>query len=56
MPLSEAEQIPVGSFLDTRKGTVALQSAKNRAGTRQTGKFMSGLFQVRQSKKRSAAG
>src|SRR5215210_2904185 len=27
VPLSEARQIPVGSFLDTRKGTVGLQSA-----------------------------
>jgi len=56
VPLSQAEQIPVGSFLDTRKGTVALQSAQNRAGKRQTGKFLDGLFQVRQSKKRRARG
>jgi len=56
VPLSEARQIPVGSFLDTRKGTVALQSAKNRKGKRQTGNFKSGLFQVRQSRKRSARG
>jgi WD40-like Beta Propeller Repeat len=56
VPLTEAEQVPVGSFLDTRKGTVALQSARDRAGTRQTGRFLSGLFQVRQSKKRSAKG
>jgi WD40-like Beta Propeller Repeat len=56
VPLSEAEQIPVGSFLDTRKGTVALQSAQNRAGKRQTGRFLDGLFQVRQSKKRRARG
>ena len=56
IPLEEARQIPVGSFIDTRKGTVALQSAKNRAGTRQTGKFRSGLFQVKQSKKRKLKG
>jgi hypothetical protein len=56
VPLSEAKQIPVGSFLDTRKGTVALQSAQNRKGKRQTGNFKSGLFQVKQSKKRSARG
>ena len=56
VPLSEAQQIPVGSFLDTRKGTVGLQSATNRAGARQTGKFLEGLFQVRQSKKRSTRG
>ena len=56
VPLSEAKQIPVGSFLDTRKGTVGLQSAANRSGKRQTGKFKSGLFQVRQSRKKSARG
>jgi hypothetical protein len=56
VPLSEAQQIPVGSFLDTRKGTVGLQSAANTSGKRQTGRFFDGLFQVRQSKKRSARG
>ena len=55
VPLNQAEQIPVGSFLDTTRGTVRLQSAVNRAGKRQTGKFLEGLFQVRQSKKRSDA-
>ena len=56
VPLSEARQIPVGSFLDTRKGTVRLQSATIRAGKRQTGTFLQSLFQVRQSRKRSARG
>jgi hypothetical protein len=56
VPLSEAQQIPVGSFLDTRKGTVGLQSAANTSGKRQTGRFFDGLFQVRQSKKRKARG
>jgi hypothetical protein len=56
VPLSEAQQIPVGSFLDTRKGTVGLESAANRAGKRQKGKFLDGLFQVRQSKKPKAKG
>jgi hypothetical protein len=56
VPLSEARQVPVGSFLDTRKGTVRLQSAKNPLGARQTGTFLQSLFQVRQSKKRSARG
>jgi hypothetical protein len=56
VPLNEAQQIPVGSFLDTRKGTVRLQSAQNRAGKRQSGKFLDGLFQVRQSRKRRARG
>lgn len=56
VPLSEAQQIPVGSFLDTRKGTVGLESAANRSGKRQKGKFLDGLFQVRQSKKPKARG
>jgi CSLREA domain-containing protein len=56
VPLSEAEQIPVGSFLDTTRGTVRLQSATNAAGKRQTGDFLSSIFQVRQSKRRSAKG
>ena len=56
VPLSAAEQIPVGSFLDTTRGTVRLQSATNAAGKRQTGDFLSSIFQVRQSKKRSAKG
>jgi hypothetical protein len=56
VPLTEARQIPVGSFLDTRKGTVRLESAANARGKRQRGTFFQGLFQVRQSKKRSAKG
>jgi hypothetical protein len=56
VPLTAAEQIPVGSFLDTRRGTVRLQSATNAAGARQTGDFLSSIFQVRQSKRRSAKG
>ena len=55
VPLTEARQVPVGSFLDTRKGTVRMESA-NGAGRRQRGDFLSSLFQVRQSKRRSARG
>jgi hypothetical protein len=56
VPLSEARQIPVGSFLDNRRGTVRVQSARDRAGTRQNGDFSQGLFQVLQSRRRSARG
>ena len=56
VPLSEASQIPVGSFLDTRRGTVRLESAQNASGKRQRGTFLNSLFQVRQSRKRSARG
>ena len=55
VPLREARQIPVGSFLDTRRGVVRLRSAAG-AGRTQTGDFRSGLFQVLQSRRRSARG
>jgi hypothetical protein len=51
VPLSEARQIPVGSFLDTRRGKLRLQSARDRRGTRQNGDFSQGLFQVLQSRR-----
>jgi len=51
VPLSEARQIPVGSFLDTRRGKLRLQSARDPRGTRQNGDFSQGLFQVLQSRR-----
>ena len=56
VPLRGARQIPTGSFLDTRRGTVRLQSARDTRGTTQTGDFGAGLFQVLQSRRRSARG
>jgi hypothetical protein len=50
------ETIPVGSFLDTKRGTVELVTATARIGRTQSGQFSSGLFEVRQSRKRSAKG
>jgi hypothetical protein len=45
--LTDAASVPVGSLLDTRKGTVTLSSAV--PGERsQTGTFHGGLFEVRQ--------
>ena len=55
-PLSEARQLPVRSFLNTRKGKVRLVSARNRAGSTQSAIFTSGLFQILQSRKQSAKG
>jgi hypothetical protein len=57
VPLRESQQIPVRSFLDTKRGTVRLTSA-TRTGSRgiQSGEFSRGLFQVLQSGKRSARG
>jgi hypothetical protein len=49
VPLQEARQVPVGSFLDIKKGTVALQSSAGSKGKTYLGNFSNGLFQVLQS-------
>ena len=56
MPLVEARQSPVGSLLDTRKGTVRLTSASTSKGKTFTGDFAAGTFQVLQSRKKKAKG
>jgi hypothetical protein len=56
VPLERTREIPVGSLLDTRRGTVRLTSARDTRGRTQTGSFGSGVFQVLQSRKRSAKG
>ena len=55
-PLEEATEIPVGSFLNARRGTVRLTAAVNTAGRTQSGNFSRGLFQAVQSRRRSARG
>jgi hypothetical protein len=45
--LRDAASIPVGSIVDTRRGTVTLRSEVPGAGT-QSGTFRGGLFEVRQ--------
>ena len=55
-PLQEARQIPVGSFIDTRRGTVALHTARDSKKRIQTGEFAAGVFQVLQSRKVKARG
>jgi hypothetical protein len=49
--LSAGLQIPVGSQLDTRHGTVRLTSAANARGAVQSGDFSAGVFQVLQSRR-----
>jgi DNA-binding beta-propeller fold protein YncE len=56
VPLREARQIPVGSVLDTRRGTVGLVSARDTRGGTQSGDFAAGVFQVLQSSRASARG
>ena len=56
VPITQARQIPVGSLLDTRKGTVRLTSARDSKGTTQNGDFAAGVFQVLQSRAAKAKG
>jgi hypothetical protein len=56
VPLTTGRQIPVGSFVDTRTGTVRLISASTAVGKTLSGTFVSGVFQVVQSSKRKEKG
>ncbi len=56
VPLTESRQIPVGSLLDTRKGTVRVTSARDSSAKTQSGRFSAGIFQVLQSRKAKAKG
>jgi len=56
VPLTEARTVPVRSILDTTRGTVKLTAARNKAGKTQSGTFTGGVFQVLQSRKKSAKG
>jgi hypothetical protein len=53
--LRDASQIPVGSLIDARRGTVRLTTATPGGGT-QSGDFSGGIFQVLQSRKARARG
>lgn len=46
--LTGAQQIPIGSMIDTRKGTIELTTASDDTGGQQTAEFFDGLFQLRQ--------
>jgi hypothetical protein len=56
VPLTEARQIPIGSFLDTRRGAVRLRTATGSRNRTQTGDFSRGMFQLLQSRRRSSRG
>lgn len=56
VPLSRARQIPVRSILDTRRGTVRLFAATPTRDRIQAADLLSGVFQVLQSRRRSAKG
>ncbi len=50
IPLTEARQIPVGSILDTTRGTVGITAATSSKSTRYTGNFTSGVFALLQNR------
>lgn len=56
VPLQGARQIPVGSLLDTRHGSVRLTGAAATPGSTQSGDFAAGIFQVLQSRACDAGG
>ena len=48
--LTAARELPVGSILDTRRGTMRLAAASTRAGQVFSGTFSGGVFQALQSR------
>ena len=56
VPLEDARQVPVGSFLDTTRGSVEMVSATGSGTRTQKGKFSAGLFQILQSRARAQKG
>jgi hypothetical protein len=51
LPLTEAQQLPLGSTFDTTRGAVKLTLAGARPGTTQAGRFSKGRFRTAQSKR-----
>jgi hypothetical protein len=50
VPLTKARQLPVGSIVDTRKGSLSLTSASTKAGEVFSGIFSAGVFTALQSR------
>ena len=51
VPLTEARQIPMGSQIDARRGSLQLVTASQNKGKTQSGTFGSGLFAINQIRK-----
>jgi hypothetical protein len=55
--LTQPRELPVGSFIDTRRGTARLTTARTRREDQiQAGRFSAGVFQVLQSRRRRTRG
>ena len=52
VPLKGQASVPVGSSVDTRKGTVAMASELNGRGAERSAKLSAGIFQIRQQRAR----
>jgi hypothetical protein len=50
VPLTQPVQLPVGTKVDARKGTISLITSTGKAGKTQTGKFGGALFVLAQSR------
>jgi hypothetical protein len=50
VPLTQPVQLPVGTKVDARKGTIALITSTGKAGKTQTGRFGGALFVLAQSR------
>lgn len=50
VPLKGQASVPVGSTVDTRKGTVAMASELNGRGAERSAKLSAGIFQIRQKR------
>lgn len=55
VPLKGQATVPVGSTVDTRKGTVAMSSAQNGRGTTRDAKLSAGIFLIRQQRAKTGS-
>ncbi len=51
IPLTEARQLPIGTQVDARRGTLKIATATSHQGKTQSGVFSSGLFKLTQTRR-----
>ena len=51
IPLTEARQLPIGTQVDARRGTMKIATATSHQGKTQSGMFSSGLFKLAQTRR-----
>ncbi len=51
IPLTEARQIPVGSIVDTTRGTVSITAATSERSRHYAGRFTAGVFKLLQARR-----